>query len=926
VGAGFSTGWTGGCGSGNADFTYLAPSFGGTYVSGATTGLTPNGTGNQYFRFGIDWSGTIAQRTINIGSDVQLSAETEYTLNSTCTTSGAMFVNVPSVSNRYVFKTLDAGTNPTGRFIMFEVAGAVRTISSVTHPSGTVYRGETTTITATMSGALNTGQGVYLRYSNDNFSNSTIVEMNFSSGSDYVATIPASANSAGSTVYYYLFTSGDGMTITPANADLYTINADNNGGSNYQYTVSSSFASAAAGDWSNTASWPNATLPSSGSSVVVRHDLILDQDATVSSLTISAGTFTASDGSARTLTILRSAAGSATTITNSGGTWANGAGGSTVVFSGNPNAGDAIHSTSGVLAFQNATVNKTGGTSNVGVDFQTSSSVSGTLQIGTGGYVSTAPPASFYGGSAIIDFNQGISAVYDVNTTDFTWSTTVVPQNITVSSGTVNLNVNRTATGDLVVANSAALVLAAGIELEINSDFDLSGSITLNADASGYAQLKVGGAVSGSGTVTAEQYVSSAGWHNVSLPVGGVELSQLGTVGTDVHANTQNMYWYDAASETWMNVADGSVTNTAGRGYSAYFGTNGVAAAGSTVDITGSLNTSVTPTLSNAGDGWNLVGNPFSCALDFDAVTKTAVNNSYSVWNAGSSSYTSVSPVLPGSTKIAPFQAFWVQANAGSPSLGTLSMASHGTVSESPSYLKTQTIIADRLFVEVYEAANPAKRDQVLFGMIPGTSDGSDSQWDAGKRMNGAGVPSLMSKSQGVELAINAIDYSVNHTRTKKIPLRFVSTKAFEVYYIALEDSLLTNNYTVVLEDLMLNKKHDLSTRDYKFVHNPNAEHRFVLHLSPMSTINQGLTGQGIPQGGIGTNLNGGALVLKVADMDQASLMNLYDMSGKRVHTERLASGTYDQTISVEGLPRGIYVLELQGDAGYSHREKLYID
>jgi hypothetical protein len=93
-----------------------------------------------------------------------------------------------------------------------------------------------------------------------------------------------------------------------------------------------------------------------------------------------------------------------------------------------------------------------------------------------------------------------------------------------------------------------------------------------------------------------------------------------------------------------------------------------------------------------------------------------------------------------------------------------------------------------------------------------------------------------------------------------------------------------------------------------------------------MSTINQGLTGQGIPQGGIGTNLNGGALVLKVADMDQVTMMNLYDMSGKRVRTERLASGTYDQAVSVEGLPRGIYILELQGDAGYSHREKLYID
>jgi len=95
-----------------------------------------------------------------------------------------------------------------------------------------------------------------------------------------------------------------------------------------------------------------------------------------------------------TLTITKSTSGSSTTLANNG-TWATGTGGSTVVFTGAPSSGDATHAITGTIAFQNITVNKTGGSSNVGAGFAVGSSVSGTLQIGNGGFISTDPPASF---------------------------------------------------------------------------------------------------------------------------------------------------------------------------------------------------------------------------------------------------------------------------------------------------------------------------------------------------------------------------------------------------------------------------------------------------------------------------------------------------------------------------------------------------
>lgn len=236
VGSGFSTGWGGGgCPTGSANFKYLDIKAGGTY--GVTT--TANGTGDQYFRFGVDWDGITTQLAITPGVDVFVIPNTTYTLNANCTPSGAMKYDVPSTSYNYVFKTLNAGTNPTGKFIFFEVQGAIRSVIDVTQSpmSANVPLCSPTTITATVDGNLALGQEVYMRYTNDGYATSTVLKLIAAGPTTYQGTIPSSINTATASVSYYVFTSG---TTTPsgADADLYTINLNNNGGSNYSYSVS----------------------------------------------------------------------------------------------------------------------------------------------------------------------------------------------------------------------------------------------------------------------------------------------------------------------------------------------------------------------------------------------------------------------------------------------------------------------------------------------------------------------------------------------------------------------------------------------------------------------------------------------------------------------------------------------------------------
>ncbi len=227
IGTGFANGWTN-----PNDVLGFSESAGSSRI----ITLTPNGTGDQFFRFvrfmnfdnsefgpfgctDADWSGNEGVTYF----DMPICG------------SGAFYINCPNTTDNYIFKTSDALDND---FVFFRVQGDIRTVTDVSDPMGDVAEGTTYEVTATTDDALNTGQGIFLRYSTDGFASSTIVAMTESMSlapTNYVATIPG--QTAGTTVSYYVFTSGDLGGVDPNNADWFTINLNNNGGSNFSYLV-----------------------------------------------------------------------------------------------------------------------------------------------------------------------------------------------------------------------------------------------------------------------------------------------------------------------------------------------------------------------------------------------------------------------------------------------------------------------------------------------------------------------------------------------------------------------------------------------------------------------------------------------------------------------------------------------------------------
>jgi hypothetical protein len=117
---------------------------------------------------------------------------------------------------------------------VLETSYQPKTIASVSTP-GTVYSCMPVNITANSSGNLDAGEYVYLRYTIDNWASSQLLSMSFT-GTLGTATIPA--QTAGTTIKYYVFSSN--QSTLSADYDFFTLSINNNSTNNYQYTVSTS--------------------------------------------------------------------------------------------------------------------------------------------------------------------------------------------------------------------------------------------------------------------------------------------------------------------------------------------------------------------------------------------------------------------------------------------------------------------------------------------------------------------------------------------------------------------------------------------------------------------------------------------------------------------------------------------------------------
>jgi hypothetical protein len=384
--------------------------------------------------------------------------------------------------------------------------------------------------------------------------------------------------------------------------------------------------------------------------------------------------------------------------------------------------------------------------------------------------------------------------------------------------------------------------VSAGSSITANNLTVSSGNtLTLEASSSGYAQLKVNGSIDNQGTVIAKQYLTGAGHHSVSSPMSNGFTTTNGT--------SSSLYAYDASTGAY-NMSP--TLTSAGTGFFAPLETSGFLTSAGTFSATGTPTTSHTHTLlyaqtqvsGGSGSGWNLIGNPYTCGLDWNAVTKTNVNNTYYVWDPTSSkyqyysasaltgTYLAASSILSG--VIAPMQAFWVQASTSSAASIVSTMAAAGTVSTSPTFYKAAP---DNLILYIEDLSDPSLSDAMWITHATGYTNDFEGDQDAWKLHNDGAKASIFSYHNGEKLAINAIDLS----STASVPVGVKAPEVGKKYRLVLEQVVNNQDYRVILEDRLFNSFTDITGQGYGFTHGAwqNEDPRFVVHIN-QSTVGMG--------------------------------------------------------------------------------------
>ncbi len=182
-------------------------------VSGTYEFLFSSGPSSNYWQ--NKW--TDADFSINIIDSVMLNGSN----NNTITLSDNKY---------YVMNWENLGYVNT-RAIFMELSATPVSITNISQDISAPA--DTQSVTVTVTTSANPTENVYVRYTTDNWTTSSIIACSFS-GTSGTAIIPA--QSADTEVEYYVFSTS--ISNPTADFDLITINFNNNSGVNYTYTVS----------------------------------------------------------------------------------------------------------------------------------------------------------------------------------------------------------------------------------------------------------------------------------------------------------------------------------------------------------------------------------------------------------------------------------------------------------------------------------------------------------------------------------------------------------------------------------------------------------------------------------------------------------------------------------------------------------------
>jgi PKD repeat protein len=391
---------------------------------------------------------------------------------------------------------------------------------------------------------------------------------------------------------------------------------------------------------------------------------------------------------------------------------------------------------------------------------------------------------------------------YDANN----WSSTDIPY------PTTEVSIPASATNFPTIEKVGARCKSLSIKSIANKDASLIENGYLQVENSAYVQ----------------RYISSGKWSGLASPLSGA-------TAEDVYFNGSPEVWlsgYDESSFQYYYISDLNQALGDMKGWYYWIDQDSSA---QTLNIDGDLRSGTIGSNSNlirsgAGEdyGWNLVGNPFTSAINWDAVsgwTKSNVNPTIYVYKSnGWSSYNSNTGIgnNGGSKYLAMGQSFFVEVtdNSGAyPETGSLKMSPEVQVHNEVSYQKETTFMDNFLKIAVQSDGQESETSILTY---PEASQHFDPQLDAHflQDLDG-GTAQLFTQVDGDKLSINALPRDC-----KEVDLGLSCPDGVEA---TIEISDVKNFANVFLIDLSNGIETDLLSENYSFIYSSANDEGFKL-------------------------------------------------------------------------------------------------
>ena len=485
---------------------------------------------------------------------------------------------------------------------------------------------------------------------------------------------------------------------------------------------------------------------------------------------------------------------------------------------------------------------------------------------------------------------------------------------------------------DLTINNLAGVSLlgplnVTGVVTAQNGNLISGGNLTLVSTASQTALIDGSGTGDITGNVTMQRYLDSGfGYKYFSSPF---QDATVGEFGDDMNlaSSFPNIYRYDEGrtSSGWLGYTTVTDPLNPVEGYAVNFGS---AATPNTVDVTGVVtNGPISITLYNHNNtytkGFNLVGNPYPSAVDWDAAsgwTKTQIDDAIYYFRASAtdqyggtySSYVNGISSDPGvATNIIPsMQAFFVHVTDGAfPVTGTLGLTNSVRTNDlTHPFLKSKQV-SSRFLIRLTAGFTTGTKsgDPMVIYFDHEAKTSFDSDMDALKLMNtDMAVPNLYATiSGGAKLSINALP-DIPDTELY-VPLGLKIYLAGEIGFRISKNENMPEGMMIFLRDAITGTNIDLlEDKEYKIVL-PAGEYidRFSLGFLRSTTDIPDL----IETDDFFSVYSSQAMIkATVKRLDgREGLLSVFDLNGRQVYSKKVYDiGFYDIN---PGLKSGIYVI-----------------